>query len=186
MNSLQGLPKELQLLGNYASELVVMRDPVFSSMADDAGHFNGTLPADSAGEYGLAEALLEGPDGNSPNVQLLTEEPEELPIAIEDTYTLTDMGTLEGNFLLKKVVSGKALGTFFVAPNKAETIDLTKIYDLVGKLLLLSTTASSTSLLITKTFRLPILVEVGFSQLIESILLSLVSALLLALALSTC
>lgn len=131
VNSLQGLPKELQLLGNYASELVVLRDPVFSSMANNAGHFNGTLPADADGEYGLAEALLEGPDGNNPNVQLLTEEPEELPIAIEDTYTLTGMGTLEGNFLLKKVVSGKALGTFFVAPNKAETIDLTKIYDLV-------------------------------------------------------
>ena len=127
---MQGLPKSLNLLANASTELAVFRDPVFSSIADNAGHFNGTLPADSEGQYGLAEALLEGPDGNNPNVRLLTEVPESLPIAIEDTYTATDMGTVEGNFLLKKVVTGKKLTTAFLPPNRRGS-DLTKIYDLV-------------------------------------------------------
>ena len=131
LNTLQGLPKSLNLLANASTELAVFRDPVFSSIADNAGHFNGTLPADSEGQYGLAEALLEGPDGNNPNVRLLTEVPESLPIAIEDTYTATDMGTVEGNFLLKKVVTGKKLTTAFLPPNRGEVLDLTKIYDLV-------------------------------------------------------
>ena len=103
----------------------------FASIADNAGHFNGTLPSNAAGEYGLAGGPSEGPDGSNQNVQLLTEVPESLPIAIEDTYTATDMGTLEGNFLLKKVVTGKKLTTLFLPPNKGTKIDLTQIYDLV-------------------------------------------------------
>ena len=131
LNTQQGLPKALNLLANNATELAVFRDPVFSSIADNAGHFNGTLPADSEGGYGLAEALLEGPDGNNPNVRLLTEVPESLPLAVEDTYTATDMGTVEGNFLLKKVVTGKKLTTAFLPANKPEVLDLTHVYDLV-------------------------------------------------------
>ena len=131
VNSLQGLPKELHLLSNYPTELKVIRDPVFKSFDDNVGHFNGTLPTDTDGEYGLAESLLQGPNGNSEVFQLTTETPEELPLAIEDAYVATDMGTLEGNFLLKKVVEGKELGTFFLPPNRGESVDLTKIYDLV-------------------------------------------------------
>ena len=131
LNILQGLPKSLNVLTNSATELVVIRDPVFSSMEESVGHINGTLPQDSDGGYGLAEAFLLGPDGTNPDVQLVTEEPEELPLAIEDLYTLTDMGTLEGNFLLRRTVNGKELSTFFAAANKPVSIDLTKIYDLV-------------------------------------------------------
>jgi hypothetical protein len=64
-------------------------------------------------------------------IQLTTEQPDVLPLAVEDIYTLTDMGTLEGNFLIKKVVDGKKLATFYIAPNKGERIELTQIYDLV-------------------------------------------------------
>ena len=131
LNTQQGLPKTLNLLANSGTEFAVYRDASFASIADNAGHFNGTLPADSDGEFGLAEALLQGPDGNNQNIQLLTEVPSSLPIAIEDTYTATDMGTLEGNFLLKKVVTGKKLTTLFLPPNKGTEVDLTQIYDLV-------------------------------------------------------
>lgn len=131
LNTLQGLPKTLELLSNYATELVVIRDPQFASMDENVGHFNGTLPDDNVGAYGLGEALLLAPNGASEPWQLTTEEPEELPIAIEDAYALTDMGTLEGNFLMRQVVSGKHLTTAFTAANKPERIDLTKIYDLV-------------------------------------------------------
>jgi len=132
INSLQGLPKTLDLLGNYATELVVLRDPVFSNMDEAAGHFNGTLPEDADGEYGLGEALLQGYDNDGVSIiQLTTEQPDVLPLAVEDVYTLTDMGTLEGNFLIKKVVEGKKLTTLYIAPNKSEHIQLTSIYDLV-------------------------------------------------------
>ncbi len=131
INSLQGLPKTLDLLTNYGTELVVLRDPEFSAMEENVGHVNGSLPEDNAGAYGLGEALLQAPNGASEPWQLVTEEPEELPMAIEDAYDLTDMGTLEGNFLMKQVVDGKKLSTFFIAPDKPERINLTKIYDLV-------------------------------------------------------
>ena len=131
LNILQGLPKSLNVLTNFATELVVIRDPVFSDMEEEVGHVNGTLPSDSDGGYGLAEALLLGPDGSSPNVQLTTEEPSELPLAIESTYDLTDMETLEGNFLIKRLVSGKELSTFFAPANNSTSINLTRIYDLV-------------------------------------------------------
>ena len=130
LNTLQGLPKTLSLFGNYGTELAVLRDAEFSSL-DETGHFNGTLPEDNDGDYGLAESLLLGPDGAGEDLFLLTEEPEELPLAIQDLYTATDMGTLEGNFVGKKKVSGKELVRFYIAPNKAELVSLTPIYDLV-------------------------------------------------------
>jgi hypothetical protein len=130
LNTLQGLPKSLSLFGNYGTEVAVLRDAQFSSL-DEAGHFNGTLPEDSDGGFGLAESLLLGPDGASEPSFLLTEEPEALPLAIQDLYTATDMGTLEGNFVGKKKVSGKELVRFYIAPNKADVVSLTPIYDLV-------------------------------------------------------
>jgi hypothetical protein len=130
LNTLQGLPKSLSLFGNYATELAVLRDVEFSSL-DETGHFNGTLPQDSDGDFGLAESLLFGPDGSGEPLMLLTEAPEELPISIQDAYTATDMGTLEGNFVGKKKVSGKELVSFYIAPNKAGLVSLTPIYDLV-------------------------------------------------------
>jgi len=130
LNTLQGLPKTLSLFGNYGTELAVIRSPQFSSL-DETGHFNGTLPEDNDGDYGLAESLLLGPDGAGEDLFLLTEDPEELPLAIQDLYTATDMGTLEGNFVGKKKVSGKELVRFYIAPNKAELVNLTPIYDLV-------------------------------------------------------
>jgi hypothetical protein len=130
LNILQGLPKSLSLFGNYATELAVLRDVEFSSL-DETGHFNGTLPQDSDGDFGLAESLLFGPDGSGEPLMLLTEAPEELPISIQDAYTATDMGTLEGNFVGKKKVSGKELVSFYIAPNKAGLVSLTPIYDLV-------------------------------------------------------
>jgi hypothetical protein len=130
LNTLQGLPKSLSLFGNYATELAVLRDVEFSSL-DETGHFNGTLPQDSDGDFGLAESLLFGPDGSGEPLMLLTEAPEELPISIQDAYTATDMGTLEGNFVGKKKVSGKELVSFYIAPNKAGVVSLTPIYDLV-------------------------------------------------------
>ena len=130
LNTLQGLPKSLSLFGNYATELAVLRNVEFSSL-DETGHFNGTLPQDSDGDFGLAESLLFGPDGAGEALMLLTEAPEELPISIQDAYTATDMGTLEGNFVGKKKVSGKELVSFYIAPNKAGLVSLTPIYDLV-------------------------------------------------------
>jgi hypothetical protein len=130
LNTLQGLPKTLSLFGNYGTEVAVLRDAQFSSL-DETGHFNGTLPEDNDGDYGLAESLLLGPDGAGEDLFLLTEDPEELPLAIQDLYTATDMGTLEGNFVGKKKVSGKELVRFYIAPNKAELVSLTPIYDLV-------------------------------------------------------
>jgi hypothetical protein len=130
LNTLQGLPKSLSLFGNYATELAVLRDVEFSSL-DETGHFNGTLPQDSDGDFGLAESLLFGPDGSGEPLMLLTEAPEELPISIQDAYTATDMGTLEGNFVGKKKVSGKELVSFYIAPNKAGLVSLAPIYDLV-------------------------------------------------------
>jgi hypothetical protein len=41
------------------------------------------------------------------------------------------MGTLEGNFVGKKKVSGKELVRFYTAANKASLVDLTPVYDLV-------------------------------------------------------
>ena len=130
LNTLQGLPKSLSLFGNYGTEVAVLRDAQFSSL-DEAGHFNGTLPEDSDGDFGLAESLLLGPDGASEPSLLLTEAPEELPLAIQDLYAATDMGTLEGNFVGKKKVSGKELVRFYIAPDKADVVSLTPIYDLV-------------------------------------------------------
>ena len=130
LNTLQGLPKSLSLFGNYGTEVAVLRDAQFSSL-DEAGHFNGTLPEDNDGDFGLAESLLLGPDGASEPSFLLTEAPEELPLAIQDLYTATDMGTLEGNFVGKKKVSGKELVRFYIAPDKADVVSLTPIYDLV-------------------------------------------------------
>lgn len=130
LNTLQGLPKSLSLFGNYGTEVAVLRDAQFSSL-DEAGHFNGTLPEDSDGDFGLAESLLLGPDGANEPSFLLTEEPEALPLAMQDLYTATDMGTLEGNFVGKKRVSGKELVRFYIAPNKGDVMSLTPIYDLV-------------------------------------------------------
>jgi hypothetical protein len=130
LNTLQGLPKTLSLFGNYGTEVAVLRDAQFSSL-DETGHVNGTLPEDNDGDYGLAESLLLGPNGAGEDLFLLTEDPEELPLAIQDLYTATDMGTLEGNFVGKKKVSGKELVRFYIAPNKAELVKLTPIYDLV-------------------------------------------------------
>jgi hypothetical protein len=130
LNTLQGLPKSLSLLGNYGTEVAVLRDAQFSSL-DEAGHFNGTLPKDNDGAFGLAESLLLGPDGAGEDLLLLTEDPEALPVAIQDLYTATDMGTLEGNFVGKKKVSGKELVRFYIAPDKGDVVSLTPIYDLV-------------------------------------------------------
>lgn len=130
LNTLQGLPKTLSLFGNYATEIAVLRDAEFSSI-DEAGHFNGTLPEGNGGDYGLAESLLLAPDGNNDATFLLTEAPEELPLAIQDLYTATEMGTIEGNFVGKQIVSGKELVRFYIGPNKPEVVDLTLIYDLV-------------------------------------------------------
>ena len=41
------------------------------------------------------------------------------------------MGTLEGNFVGRKRVNGKELVRFYIAPNKADVVNLTPIYDLV-------------------------------------------------------
>lgn len=131
LNTLQGLPKSMDVMGNYRTELAVIRDPEFGSIDEEVGHINGTLPTGSIGGYGIAESLLEGIDENGNVISLLTEQPEVLPLSVEDSYSATDMGTLEGNFVLRQTVTGKKLGTFFVAGNKPERIDLTRIYDLV-------------------------------------------------------
>jgi hypothetical protein len=41
------------------------------------------------------------------------------------------MGTLEGNFVVKRVVEGTPLATVYTAANKGENVSLTSIYDLV-------------------------------------------------------
>lgn len=130
LNTLQGLPKSLDLMSNYRTELAVIRNPEFGDMTE-VGHLNGTLPSDNLGTYGIAESLLQGIDENGDTITLLTELPEALPLSAEDYYTATDMGTLEGNFVIKKTVTGKKLGTFFMAANKPERVDLTRIYNLV-------------------------------------------------------
>lgn len=132
LNTLQGLPRSLDAMSNYRTELAIIRDPILKSVEEEVGHINGTLPTNSDGQYGLAESLLLGLDEFGAEISLLTEEPEELPLSIEDAYTNTDMGTLEGNFILKNTISGgKTLGTFYMAANKPERVDLTRIYDLV-------------------------------------------------------
>lgn len=131
LNTLQGLPKSMDVMSNYRTELTIIRDPEFGTMDEEVGHINGTLPTGSEGSYGLAESILQGLDEFGDVITLVTEAPEELPISVEDAYTATDMGTLEGNFVLKQTVNGKKLGTFFMAANKPERVDLTKIYDLV-------------------------------------------------------
>lgn len=132
MNSLQGLPKTLDVLANYPTEIVVLRDPEFASLNEEAGHFNGTLPEDMEGDFGLGEALLQGYDNDGTSIiQLVTQPPDEIPISIQDAYNITEMGTLEGNFVVKRVVRGKQLATFYAAANKPEHIPLTSIYDLV-------------------------------------------------------
>ena len=130
LNTLQGLPKTLNLLSNYATELAVLRDVHFSSLAE-VGHFNGSLPNSSAGDFGLAESLLMGPDGNGEPLLLLTQQPEALFLAMQDNYTATDMGTLEGNFVSQQIVTGKELTRMYIAADKSETVSLTPIYDLV-------------------------------------------------------
>jgi hypothetical protein len=62
---------------------------------------------------------------------LSTEFPELLPISIQDEYTTTDTGTLEGNFVTKKAVRGKELTRVYIPPNKNSRVNLTPIYDLV-------------------------------------------------------
>lgn len=131
LNTLQGLPKSVDLLGNYRTELAVIRDPVFGEISEEVGHINGELPIESEGGFGVTEVILSAPDGSNEPTYLLTEFPEALPLATQDIYGATDMGTLEGNFAIRKTVSGKKLGTFYMAGNKPERIALTKIYDLV-------------------------------------------------------
>ena len=131
LNTLQGLPKSMDALSNYRTELAVFRDPVFGDFSQEVGHVNGTLPTNTVGGYGIAESILQGLDGSGNVLTLTTQPPEELPLTILEPYEATDMGTLEGNFVLKQTVAGKKLGTFYTAANKPERINLTKIYDLV-------------------------------------------------------
>ena len=166
LNTLQGLPKTLEMFANYGTELAVFRDAEFADL-DEVGHLNGTLPDDDNGDFGLSESLLLAPggdlviitllfpDGNNEPFQiiddaitqgvlvspdgfvyadpfnLLTEPPEQLPLSLQDRYVATDMGTLEGNFVVKKTVSGKELTRLYIAPNKHTNVKLTSIYDLV-------------------------------------------------------
>lgn len=166
LNTLQGLPKTLEMFANYGTELAVFRDAEFADL-DEVGHLNGTLPDDDNGDFGLAESLLLAPggdlviitllfpDGNNEPFQiiddavtqgvfvspdgfvytdpflLLTEPPEQLPLTLQDQYVATDMGTLEGNFVVKKTVTGKELTRLYVPPNKHTNVKLTSIYDLV-------------------------------------------------------
>ena len=166
LNTLQGLPKTLELFANYGTELAVIRDAEFDDL-DEVGHFNGNLPDDDAGDFGLAESLLLAPGGNlliatllfpdglsdpfqiiddavtegilvTPDgfepadpFLLLTQPPEELPLSLQDEYVATDMGTLEGNYVVKKLVRGKELTRIYIPPNKSTNVKLTPIYDLV-------------------------------------------------------
>lgn len=131
LNIEQGLPKTMTALANYATELLVIRDPIFKNSATTLGHFNGQLTDNFEGQFGFSEAVIAGPDGSGGVLALTTEEPEELNIAAQEEYDLTDMGTVEANFLSKQVATGKTLGTFFAPKNKPTEINLTKIYDLV-------------------------------------------------------
>jgi hypothetical protein len=131
LNTLQGLPKSFDAMSNYRTELSIFRDPEFGDMNQEVGHLNGTLPSDNLGNYGVAEAILQGEDDAGEVFDIFTELPDSVPLSAEDDYTLTDMGTLEGNFTIKKTVTGKKLATFYMASNKPERVDLTKIYDLV-------------------------------------------------------
>jgi len=132
LNTLQGLPKSMDVMSNSRIELALLRDVVFGNAKEEVGHFNGTLPSYTPENYGIAESILQGYDADGTSIiTLTTQEPEELPLAIEDAYSATDMGTLEGAFTLKTTVNGKRLGTFYAAANKPERIDLTQIYDLV-------------------------------------------------------
>jgi len=166
LNTLQGLPKTLEMFANYGTELAVFRDAEFGDFGE-VGHFNGTLPDEDGGDFGLGESLILAPggdlviitllfpDGNNPSFQiiddavtegvlsnpdgfvyadpfnLLTQPPEQLPLTLQDTYSNTDMGTLEGNFVVKKTVTGKELTRLYIPPNKHSTVKLTSIYDLV-------------------------------------------------------
>jgi len=130
LNTLQGLPKTLQLLANYSTELVVLKNAEFFNF-DEVGHFNGTLPSDSAGSFGLSESLLQGFDGSGDIIDITTELPEELPLSIQDAYTATDMGTLEGNFVVKQRVEGTPLLTTYLPANKGDVVELSSIYNLV-------------------------------------------------------
>ena len=166
LNTLQGLPKTLEMFANYGTELAVIRDPEFSDLKE-VGHFNGTLPEDDEGDFGIAESLLLAPGGNLIETRLLapdglneatllldepggvlelsfpdgyeptdpflllTEEPEGLPLSLQDEYVSTDMNTLEGNFVVKKVVTGKELTHLYIPPSKHSSVKLTPIYDLV-------------------------------------------------------
>jgi hypothetical protein len=81
----------------------------------------------------VTEGVLVSPDGfvYADPFLLLTEPPEQLPLTLQDQYVATDMGTLEGNFVVKKTVSGKELTRLYVPPNKHTNVKLTSIYDLV-------------------------------------------------------
>lgn len=131
LNILQGLPKSMDVLANYRTEVAIFRDPTFGDMEEEVGHVNGELPFDNKGGYGVAESLLQGYLADGTLIQLMTELPDSVPISVEDAYTLTDMGTLEGNFVIRTTVDGKRLASFYVPGNKPKTIDLTSIYDLV-------------------------------------------------------
>ena len=132
LNTLQGLPKSMDVMSDARVEIALLRDVVFGNPKEEVGHFNGTLPSYTPENYGIAESILQGYDNDGISIiTLTTEEPEELPFAIEDVYSATDMGTLEGAFTLKTTVSGKNLATFYAPANKPERIDLTRIYDLV-------------------------------------------------------
>lgn len=134
LNTLQGLPKTLEMFANYGTELAVIRDSQFTDL-NEVGHFNGSLPEDDNGDFGLAESLLLAPGGDpedeSLSFFLLTEEPEELPLSLQDKYTATPVRTLEGNFVVKKLVTGKELTRVYIPPNKNSSVNLTPIYDLV-------------------------------------------------------
>ena len=131
LNIEQALPKTMTALANYPTELVVLRDAVFSNPETDLGHFNGALVENTEGQYGFMEALLAGPDGSGDTILLTTEEPEYINLAVEEQYAFTDMQGIEGNFQNKQIVDGKRLGTFFLPKDKPADIDLTRIYDLV-------------------------------------------------------
>lgn len=131
LNSLQALPKTMQLLATAASELVVMRDFEYLDTTEEVGHVNGTLPVSLDGGFSLAEPLLLGPNGDEPARQLLTEIPNPLPLSFTAEYDATKLGTLEANFSLRKAVNGKILTTAFLPPNQGISLNLTPIYDLV-------------------------------------------------------
>jgi hypothetical protein len=71
LNTLQGLPKTLEMFANYGTELAILRDAEFEDL-DEIGHFNGTLPESNNGAFGLAEATLLVPGGDPVFVTLLS------------------------------------------------------------------------------------------------------------------